>query len=80
MDAAGEFDRSDNNFARTKMDPKTALVTFGEPIIAGFAVTADQASKIDKRWREGKAELNATAVAAKASKRKWGPAPNLVIR
>ena len=49
------------------MTPKTATVTFGDPIIAGFGVTADQASKIDKRWWEGKAELNATAVAASAS-------------
>lgn len=49
------------------MTPKTATVAFGDPIIAGFAVTADQASKIDKRWWEGKAELNAAAVAAAAS-------------
>lgn len=67
MDAADTFDRSTNNFARTAMTPKTATVPFGDPIIAGFAVTADQASKIDKRWWEGKAELNATAVAASAS-------------
>lgn len=67
MDAAGTFNRSTNNFARQAMTPKTATVTFGDPIIAGFCVTADQASKIDKRWWEGKAELNATAVAASAS-------------
>ena len=67
MDAAGTFNRSTNNFARQAMTPKTATVTFGDPIIAGFGVTADQASKIDKRWWEGKAELNATAVAASAS-------------
>lgn len=67
MDAAGTFNRSSNNFARPAMTPKTATVTFGDPIIAGFGVTADQASKIDKRWWEGKAELNATAVAASAS-------------
>ena len=67
MDAAAAFNRESNNFARTAMNPKTATVTFGDPIIAGFAVTADQASKIDKRWWEGKAELNATAVAASAS-------------
>lgn len=70
MDEAGTFVRSGenaNNFARPAGTPKTATVTFGDPIIAGFAVTADQASKIDKRWWEGKAELNATAVAASAS-------------
>ena len=67
MDAAAAFNRDSNNFARSAMTPKTATVTFGEPIIAGFSVTADQASKIDKRWWEGKAELNATAVAASAS-------------
>ena len=70
MDAAAAFVRSGesaNNFARPAGTPKTATVTFGDPIIAGFAVTADQASKIDKRWWEGKAELNATAVAASAS-------------
>lgn len=67
MDAAAAFNRTSNNFARSAMTPKTATVTFGDPIIAGFSVTADQASKIDKRWWEGKAELNATAVAASAS-------------
>lgn len=67
MDAAGTFNRSTNNFARQAMTPKTATVTFGDLIIAGFGVTADQASKIDKRWWEGKAELNDTAVAAAAS-------------
>ena len=67
MDAAAAFNRESNNFARTAMTPKTATVPFGDPIIAGFSVTADQASKIDKRWWEGKAELNATAVAASAS-------------
>lgn len=67
MDEAGTFNRANNNFARPAGTPKTATVTFGDPIIAGFAVTADQASKIDRRWWEGKAELNATAVAASAS-------------
>ena len=66
-DLAAAFNRTSNNFARSAMTPKTATVTFGDPIIAGFSVTADQASKIDKRWWEGKAELNATAVAASAS-------------
>lgn len=66
MDAAGAFDRSSNNFARPAGTPKSATVTFGDPIIAGFAVTADQASKIEKRFWEGKAELNAASVAASA--------------
>ena len=64
MDAAGTFDRARNNFARPASEPKKATVTLGEPIIAGFAVTADQASKIEKRFWEGKAELNVTSVAA----------------
>jgi len=64
MDAAGTFDRAKNNFARPSGTPKSATVTFGDPIIAGFAVTADQASKIEKRFWEGKAELNVTSVAA----------------
>ena len=67
MDEAGTFNRTSNNFARPAGTPKSATVTFGEPIITGFAVTADQASKIEKRWWEGKAELNATAVASSAS-------------
>lgn len=67
MDEAGTFNRTSNNFARPAGTPKSATVTFGDPIITGFAVTADQASKIEKRWWEGKAELNATAVAASAS-------------
>ena len=66
MDAAGTFDRANNNFARPAGTPKSATVAFGDPIIAGFAVTADQASKIEKRWWEGKAELNASAIAASA--------------
>ena len=64
MDEAGAFDRANNNFARPAGTPKKATVTFGDPIIAGFAVTADQASKIEKRFWEGKAELNVTSVAA----------------
>ena len=67
MDAAGTFNRTSNNFARPAGTPKTAKVTFGDPIITGFAVTADQASKIDKAFWEGKAELNMTSVAASAS-------------
>lgn len=66
MDAAGTFDRANNNFARPAGTPKSATVAFGDPIIAGFAVTADQASKIEKRFWEGKAELNAASVAASA--------------
>lgn len=64
MDAAGTFNRASNNFARPSGTPKSATVTFGDPIIAGFAVTADQASQIEKRFWEGKAELNVTSVAA----------------
>ena len=67
MDEAGTFDRANNNFARPAGTPKKATVTFGDPIIAGFAVTAAQARNIQRRWWEGKAELNATAVAASAS-------------
>lgn len=66
MDEAATFNRATNNFARPTGTPKSAEVSFGDPIIAGFAVTADQASKIEKRWWEGKAELNASAVAASA--------------
>ena len=66
MDAAGTFNRTTNNFARPVGTPKSAEVAFGDPIIAGFAVTADQASKIEKRFWEGKAELNVTSVAASA--------------
>lgn len=67
MDSAGAFNRSTNNFARPVGTPKSAKVTFGDPIITGFGVTADQASKIQKQFWEGKAELNMTAVAASAS-------------
>ena len=66
MDEAAAFDRASNNFARPAGTPKTATVTFGDPIIAGFAVTAAQARNIQRRWWEGKADLNATAVAASA--------------
>lgn len=66
MDEAAAFNRASNNFARPAGTPKTATVTFGDPIIAGFAVTAAQARNIQRRWWEGKADLNATAVAASA--------------
>ena len=46
MNEAGTFNRANNNFARPAGTPKTAKVTFGEPIITGFAVTADQASNV----------------------------------
>ena len=66
-DAAGTFDRAHNNFARPAGTPESAEVTFGDPIITGFAVTADQASKIEKRFWEGKADLNVASVAASCS-------------
>ena len=67
MDAASAFNRTNNNFARQAGTPKSVEVTFGDPIIAGFGVTADQASKIERQFWEGKAELNMTAVAASAA-------------
>ena len=66
MDDAGTFNRANNNFARPNGTPKSATVTLGDPLITGFSVTADQASKIEKRFWEGKAELNVTSVAASA--------------
>ena len=66
-DEAGTYDRTSNNFARPAGTPKSATVTFGDPIITGFAVTADQASKIEKRFWEGKADLNVASVAASCS-------------
>ena len=66
MDEAGTFDRANNNFARPAGTPKTATVTFGDPLITGFAVTAAQARNIQKRWWEGKADLNATKPGADA--------------
>ena len=67
MDEAGTFNRANNTFARPAGTPKTATVTFGDPIITGFAVTAAQARNIQKRWWEGKADLNVSSVAASAS-------------
>ena len=67
MDEAGAFDRANNNFARPAGTPKTATVTFGNPLITGFAVTAAQARNIQKRWWEGKADLNVNSIAASAS-------------
>ena len=66
-DAAGTFDRANNNFARPAGTPKKATVTFGDPLITGFAVTAAQARNIDRRWWEGKADLNVNSIAASAS-------------
>ena len=66
-DAAGTFDRANNNFARPAGTPKKATVTFGEPLITGFAVTAAQARNIQRRWWEGKADLNVNSIAASAS-------------
>ena len=66
-DAAGTFDRAHNNFARPAGTPKKATVTFGDPLITGFAVTAAQARNIQRRWWEGKADLNVNSIAASAS-------------
>ena len=66
-DAAGTFDRANNNFARPAGTPKKATVTFGDPLITGFAVTAAQARNIQRRWWEGKADLNVNSIAASAS-------------
>lgn len=66
-DAAGTFDRANNNFARPAGTPKKATVTFGDPLITGFAVTAAQARNIQRKWWEGKADLNVNAIAASAS-------------
>ena len=66
-DAAGTFDRANNNFARPAGTPRKATVTFGDPLITGFAVTAAQARNIQRRWWEGKADLNVNSIAASAS-------------
>ena len=50
MNEAGAFNRTTNNFARPAGEPKSAKVAFGDPIITGFAVTADQASTIQKQF------------------------------
>ena len=67
MDEAGTFDRANNNFARPAGTPRKATVTFGDPLITGFAVTAAQARNIQRRWWEGKADLNVNSIAASAS-------------
>lgn len=61
-DAAADFDRTTNNFGRDAITAKKVTLTKAAPIIAGFAVTAEQYSKLRPAFWEGKANLNVEAV------------------
>ena len=62
-DAVADFDRATNNFGRTALTPQKVTLTKSTPVIAGFAVTADQMSKLNPSYWNGKAELNVETVA-----------------
>lgn len=61
-DAAGDFDSSSNNFSKAAATLKKITLTKSTAVIAGFAVTPDQYSKLKPAFWEGKADLNVQAV------------------
>lgn len=61
-DSVADFDRTSNNFGRTAVTAKKITLTKSTPVIAGFAVTADQLTKLKPSFWTGKAELNVQAV------------------
>ena len=61
-DSVADFDRSSNNFGRTAVTAKKITLTKSTPVIAGFAVTADQLTKLKPSFWNGKADLNVQAI------------------
>ena len=61
-DAAGDFNRENNNFSRDPTTAKSVVIEKSKAVIAGFAVTATQYSTLRPAWWEGKADLNVEAV------------------
>lgn len=61
-DAAADFDRVNNNFSRNALTAKKITLEKAMPVISGFAVTADQYSKLKPSFWEGKADLNVEEV------------------
>lgn len=57
-DEAEEFNSVSNNFKRSAQEVKEVSLTFGKPIITGFAVTPTQLNNFNPSWWEGKADLN----------------------
>lgn len=61
-DTVADFDRTTNNFGRTAVTAQKITLTKSTPVIAGFAVTADQLTKLKPSYWLGKADLNVQAV------------------
>ena len=57
-DTVAAWNAANNNFKRTVNDKAQTSITFGEPIITGFAVTAANIRNFRKEFWEGKADLN----------------------
>jgi len=62
-DAAADWNASSNNYARAASDLKDVSVNLTSRKIVGFAITAAQNAEFHPAWWEGKAELNANALA-----------------
>ncbi len=62
-DSVADFDRVSNNFGRTAVTARKITLAKSTPVIAGFAVTADQLTKLKPSYWTGKADLNVQAVA-----------------
>lgn len=61
-DSVADFNVTTNNFGRTATTAKKITLTKATPVIAGFAVTADQLTKLKPSYWTGKADLNVQAV------------------
>lgn len=57
-DSVAAWNATSNNFKRSATTVKQTPVTFGEPVITGFAVTAGNIRNFRKEFWEGKADLN----------------------
>jgi len=57
-DEVAEFNSSSNNFKRSAQEVAQVSLTFGKPIITGFAITPDQFNNFNPGWWSGKADLN----------------------
>jgi hypothetical protein len=62
-DAAEDWNDTTANYGRTAAALKDVQVTIDKRKIVGFAITPSQNSQFRPQWWEGKADLNATALA-----------------
>ena len=68
-DAAADWDKTSNNYGRTKADLLDRTVPIDQRVIAGFAIEQQQLANFRPHWWEGKGKLNARSVATAVLKR-----------